>query len=119
VSASAAEIERWLLDRLQARLAAGAEVVDSHMPFSYYGLTSIDAVVLAGELQDWLGTPVSPTLTWEYPTVSAVSRYLAGSPAVVPAAAIDFKALLAELDALPDRHELGRANPETTRGDRR
>jgi len=105
VSASAAEIERWLLERLQTRLGAGAEEVDSHMPFSYYGLTSIDAVVLAGELQEWLGTPVSPTLTWEYPTVSAVSRYLADEPAAVPATAVDFKALLAELDAPPDQHQ--------------
>ena len=103
MNASAADIERWLLERLQARLGEGAEEVDSHMPFSYYGLTSIDAVVLAAELQDWLGTPVSPTLTWEYPTVSAVSRYLADEPAVIPAAAVDFRALLAELDAPSDR----------------
>jgi len=103
VSASAAEIERWLLERLQARLGEGAEEVDSHMPFSYYGLTSIDAVVLAGELQDWLDAPVSPTLTWEYPTVSAVSHYLADEPAAVPVTAVDLTALLAELDAPPDR----------------
>jgi acyl carrier protein len=102
VSASAAEIERWLLERLQARLGPGAEEVDSHMPFSYYGLTSIDAVVLAGELQEWLGAPVSPTLTWEYPTVSAVAHYLADEPAAVAVPAVDFKALLAELDAPPD-----------------
>jgi phthiocerol/phenolphthiocerol synthesis type-I polyketide synthase C len=102
VRASAADIEGWLLEHLQARLGPGAETVDSHMPFSYYGLTSIDAVVLAGELQDWLGSPVSPTLTWEYPTVSAVARYLADEPVAVPAAAVDFKALLAELDAPPD-----------------
>jgi acyl carrier protein len=103
MSASAAEIERWLLERLQARLGASAEEVDRHMPFSYYGLTSIDAVGLAGELQDWLGTPVSPTLTWEYPTVNAVARYLAAEPATVPTTAVDFTALLAELDAPPER----------------
>ena len=100
---SARDIERWLLDRLQARLGPGAETVDSHMPFSYYGLTSIDAVVLAAELQDWLGSPVSPTLTWEYPTVSAVSAYLAQAPATSPTGAIDYKLLLAELEAPPDR----------------
>lgn len=101
--ASEADIERWLLERLQARLGAGSETVDSHMPFSYYGLTSIDAVVLAGELQDWLGQPVSPALTWEYPTVSAVSRYLADESAAVPAKAVDFRSLLDVLDAPPER----------------
>src|SRR5438477_9850196 len=102
MSASAGEIENWLLERLQARLRAGVEEVDPHLPFSYYGLTSIDAVELAGELQEWLGAPVSPTLTWEYPTVSAVSQYLSQERAVAPASAVDFKALLAELDAPPD-----------------
>jgi acyl carrier protein len=100
---SAAEIDRWLLDRLQARLGPDSETVDSHMPFSYYGLTSIDAVVLAAELQDWLGSPVSPTLTWEYPTVSAVSAYLAQEPATSPTGAIDYRLLLAELETPPER----------------
>jgi len=100
---SATEIESWLLDRLQARLGHGAETVDSHMPFSYYGLTSIDAVVLAAELQAWLGRPVSPTLTWEYPTVSAVAGYLAGEAVSFPSGTIDYRALLAELEAPPER----------------
>jgi acyl carrier protein len=100
---SAAEIETWLLDRLQARLGQDAETVDSHLPFSYYGLTSIDAVVLAAELQEWLGRPVSPTLTWEYPTVSAVAGYLAGEPVTFATGAIDYRALLAELETPPER----------------
>jgi hypothetical protein len=73
------------------------------VPFSYYGLTSIDAVVLAAELQDWLGSPVSPTLTWEYPTVSAVSAYLAQEPATSPTGTIDYRLLLAELETPPER----------------
>src|SRR6266852_771411 len=82
-----AEIEGWLLQRLQARLGDGAEVVDRHLPFSYYGLDSIDAVELAAELEDWLGQPVSATLTFDYPTVSAVATYLAAEPASAPAPA--------------------------------
>ncbi len=101
--ATAAEIEAWLLQRLQARLGAGAETtgetVDRHMPFSYYGLDSIDAVELAAELEDWLGRPVSATLTFDYPTVSAVASYLAAESVFVPptdAAAV--QALLSELE---------------------
>src|SRR6266851_8748823 len=78
---SAADVEGWLLQRLQSRLGEGAEVVDRHMPFSYYGLDSIDAVELAAELEDWLGRPVSATLTFDYPTVSAVANYLDAAPA--------------------------------------
>ena len=99
---SSADIEGWLLQRLQARLGDGAEVVDRHMPFSYYGLDSIDAVELAAELEDWLGQPVSATLTFDYPTVSAVATYLAAEPASAPAPdAADVQALLTELDGPP------------------
>ena len=99
---SSEDIESWLLERLQARLGDGAEVVDRHLPFSYYGLDSIDAVELAAELEDWLGQPVSATLTFDYPTVSAVATYLAAPSASAPApGGADVQALLTELAGPP------------------
>ncbi len=99
---SSEDIESWLLQRLQARLGDGAEVVDRHLPFSYYGLDSIDAVELAAELEDWLGQPVSATLTFDYPTVSAVATYLAAPSASAPApGGADVQALLTELAGPP------------------
>ena len=95
---SAAAIEAWLLDRLQARLPNGSEHIDSHMPFSYYGLDSIDAVELAAELEEWLGRPVSATLTFDYPTARAIAAYLAGEPDPSLPVAADVNGLLAELD---------------------
>jgi acyl carrier protein len=95
---SGAAIEVWLLDRLQARLPSGSDPIDGHMPFSYYGLDSIDAVELAAELEEWLGIPVSATLTFDYPTASAVATYLAGEPEPSLPAAADVNGLLAELD---------------------
>jgi acyl carrier protein len=98
VSQSASAIEAWLLERLQARLGPDAEAVDPHLPFSYYGLASLDAVALAAELQDWLGAPVSPSLAWDYPTAHAVAAHLAAADSApgdsVPNSAA---ALLAEL----------------------
>ena len=51
--------------------------IDPHLPFSYYGLDSLDAVALATELEAWLGEPVAPDIAWDYPTVHAVAAYLA------------------------------------------
>ena len=100
---SAAEIESWLLERLQARLGAGAEEIDSHLPFSYYGLDSIDAVALAAQLEEWLGVPVTADVAWDYPTVSAVAAHLGTDdrPAVDYSDTADttFAALLLELEA--------------------
>ena len=104
-----ADIETWLLHRLQSRLGpvadAAGETIDPHMPFSYYGLDSIDAVELAAELEDWLGRPVSATLTFDYPTVSAVATYLAAKPVSAPPPdAADVATLLSELEGKqPDR----------------
>ena len=96
---SAREIEGWLLEQLRARLGQGAEPIDAHLPFSYYGLDSIDAVELAAELEQWLGSPVEASLTFDYPTASAVAAYLAGSVLSEEAEApADLDALLAELD---------------------
>ncbi len=110
---SSEEIAGWLLERLQARLGDGAEVVDRHMPFSYYGLDSIDAVELAAELEDWLSQPVSASLTFDYPTVSAVATYLAAPPASAPVPdAADVQALLTELAGPPpDRLSSGAPTP--------
>ena len=48
---SVAEIEAWLLTHLRERLGPDAEDIDAHLPFSYYGLDSLDAIAhMAGEL---------------------------------------------------------------------
>ena len=74
---SATQIETWLLQRLRERLGPEAEEIDPRLPFSYYGLDSLDAVALASELENWLGVPVAPDLAWDYPTAHAVSVFLA------------------------------------------
>ena len=99
---SAAEIEAWLLTRLRERLGSGAEEIDAHLPFSYYGLDSLDAIALAAELEEWLGVPVTPDVAWDHPTAHAVATYLGSERPVEAAPDVDeatVAALLAELDA--------------------
>jgi acyl carrier protein len=97
---SAAEIEAWLIERLRGYLGADAPTIEPHLPFSYYGLDSLDAVALATELETWLGEPVAPDIAWDYPTVSAVAAYLAsdGDDAPDPGEVnANAQALLAEI----------------------
>ncbi|MCY1031324.1 amino acid adenylation domain-containing protein [Corallococcus sp. BB11-1] len=74
------ELVAWLRDYVarSADLAPGA--VDIDKPFVDYGLTSKDAVFLSGELGEWLGRDVSPTLVWQHPTITAVSVHLGRAP---------------------------------------
>ncbi|WP_435021132.1 amino acid adenylation domain-containing protein [Tundrisphaera sp. TA3] len=73
-----AEIAAWLAARVAAPLGLRPEAIDRRAPLASYGLGSIQAVALAGELEEWLGRPLSPTLAYEFPTIEDLARHLAG-----------------------------------------
>src|SRR5271163_1568741 len=77
---TAAAIQAWMVSELSERLEMGADEIDVREPFASYGLGSIEAVRLAGELSTWLGRDLSAELAYEYPTIEALARHLAGSP---------------------------------------
>jgi len=86
ISSSAEVIQAWLVSKLSERLGIESREIDIREPFASYGLGSTEAVSLAGELADWLGGKLSPALVYEYPTIEALARHLAGSPDVSEAA---------------------------------
>jgi acyl carrier protein len=59
---TAAAIAAWLAARVAGPLGIGPEEVDVRTPFASFGLGSLQAVSLAGELERWLGRPLAPTL---------------------------------------------------------
>src|SRR5208282_5545882 len=73
-------IQAWLVSKLSERLGIEPHEIDIREPVASYGLGSTEAVSLAGELADWLGRQLSPALVYEYPTIEALARHLAGSP---------------------------------------
>lgn len=81
-SANAEVIQAWLVSKLCERLGIEPREIDVREPLSSYGLGSTEAVRLAGELAEWLGRKLSAALVYEYPTIEALARHLAGSPDV-------------------------------------
>ena len=79
-STNAELIQAWLVARLSERLGIEPHEIDIREPLASYGLGSTDAVILAGELADWLGRKLSPALIYEYPTIETLARHLAESP---------------------------------------
>ena len=71
------DIEAWLVRLLAERLNTSSESIDPCEPFVSYGLTSREAVVLSGELEEWLGRTLSQTLVWDHPTIRELARFLA------------------------------------------
>jgi myxalamid-type polyketide synthase MxaD len=72
-------IQAWLVAKLSERLGFELHEIDVREPLASYGLGSTEAVSLAGELGERLGRQLSPALVYEYPTIEALSRHLAGS----------------------------------------
>ena len=75
-------IREWLISRLAERLGIAADEIEINEPFVNYGLSSTEAVVLTGEMEEWLHVRVSPTVVWEYPSIEQLARHLAGAPSV-------------------------------------
>jgi len=76
---TAEAIQAWLVSKLSERLEIEPREIDIREPFASYGLGSTEAVSLAGELAAWLGRKLSPALVYEYATIEALARHLAGS----------------------------------------
>ncbi len=78
---SARAISNWLVDRMARHLDVDRDEVDTQRPFADYGLGSMAAVKLSGDLERYLGREVSPTLTWDFPTIEQAAQHLADEAA--------------------------------------
>src|SRR5579883_3514683 len=76
-SFSAEELQNWLQRKLCELLEIGQAEIDIHQPFNEYGLSSAEAVSLAGELAELLDYELSPTIVYDYPTIARLTHYLA------------------------------------------
>jgi acyl carrier protein len=72
-----AAIQDWLIAKISESLEIDPAEIDIREPFANYGLTSVASVSLTGDMEDWLGLRLSPTLAWDYPTVEELAQHLA------------------------------------------
>ena len=70
-------IQKWLITQLAEILSRNPETLDISESLTRYGLDSIDAVTLVGDLEDWLDADLPSTLFWDYPTIEKSAQYLA------------------------------------------
>jgi acyl carrier protein len=73
---TASEIQAWLVSYLAEQLEIDADDIDVAIPFDRYGLDSTTAIGLTGDLEDWLGYRLDPTLLYDYPTIEALVQHL-------------------------------------------
>jgi len=78
-------IRSWLITRIASMLEMDSASIDPRQPFTYYGLGSVQAVSLTGDLEVFLNRKLAPTLAWDYPTIELLANYLANDSQPVKA----------------------------------
>ena len=76
-SPSKIEIQDWLVERVATLLQHKPTEIDMEKDLLKYGLDSMAAVTITGDLEDWLGREISPTLPYEFNTISKLSEEIA------------------------------------------
>jgi len=60
------------------------EEIETSQSLLNYSLSSVTAMMLVGDLEEWIGLTLPPTLVWDYPSIDAIVDCLvaqaAGSP---------------------------------------
>lgn len=71
------DICNWMIDYLAKKLRIDRAEIDINTQFIDYGLDSVDSMKIVGELEDYLGFELSPSLPYEYPTIETLATALA------------------------------------------
>lgn len=71
-----AEIQEWLITYLVEELNLKKDEIDVQAHFADFGLDSSTAVILTGDLGEWLGYDLDPTLLKDYLTLEALVHHL-------------------------------------------
>ncbi|WP_408929712.1 beta-ketoacyl synthase N-terminal-like domain-containing protein [Corynebacterium axilliensis] len=82
------ELRGWLRTWVAQTTGLSAEEITDTKPLENFGLSSRDAVVLSGELENLLGIKLEPTVAYEYPTIAQLAdRLVNGAASEAPQAA--------------------------------
>ena len=74
-----AEVQDWIVFHLAELVEVDSDEIDVTIPFDRYGLDSSEAIGMTGELEDWLGQELHPTLLYDYPTIERLAKYVVSS----------------------------------------
>jgi acyl carrier protein len=69
-------LSNWLIQRVAYYLSKDISEIKTDFPLAEYGLDSVYAVSLCGDLEDFLSIYVEPTLAWDYPTIDEIVEFL-------------------------------------------
>jgi acyl carrier protein len=72
------EISDWIVSYLSQTLDIPAANIDRGRDLEQLGLNSALVVSMIGDLEEWLGVELTPSLVFDYPNIDAIAGHLAG-----------------------------------------
>jgi acyl carrier protein len=72
-----AALRAWLIDRVAYYLECDPAAVDPARSLADYGLDSVLALSICGDLEDHLRIRLEPTAVWDHPTVDGLVAHVA------------------------------------------
>ena len=70
------DVRQWLVEKIAHRLGVPTGEVDVNRYFDEFELDSTEALVLSGELENWLGFELETTALWYHPTINELAAYI-------------------------------------------
>lgn len=70
------EIGAWIIRWLAEETGVAADDIDPRESPLNYSMSSISATIMVGDIEDWLGVTLEPTLAWDYPSITAIAEHL-------------------------------------------
>jgi acyl carrier protein len=70
------QLSSWLVKKLSTLKALNESDIKTDKPIASYGLDSLHAMAIAGELEDMLDVELPSTMLWEYPTIDKITLFL-------------------------------------------
>jgi acyl carrier protein len=69
-------VEAWLTERIATYVRQPRDAIQPETPLTEYGLDSVYALTLIGDIEDYLGLQLDPTIMWDFPSVRALTTEL-------------------------------------------
>jgi acyl carrier protein len=75
-SLTVTEVQNLLVAKFAEAAGFDPGQIDIHEPIFSYGLGSIQLLNIVGDLEDWFGLRLPPTLALDYPTIKGVTEFV-------------------------------------------
>jgi acyl carrier protein len=69
IPADQATLRAWMVNYIVSVLELSPDSVPTSQTFNEYGLDSVEAVVMAGVMEEEFGVPIDPILLFEHPSI--------------------------------------------------